>query len=370
MGHQPEGHGHDRGHRRDGHGHQALGHSHAGPTIDRAMEDNREGVRALKLSLVGLSLTAAIQLVVVLISDSVALLGDTLHNLTDAFTALPIWLAFTLGRRPPNRRFTHGYGRAEDVAGVVVVLFIAASGAFAAYEAIQRLRHPQPVRYLGAVMAAAVVGMVGNELVALYRIRVGRRIGSAALVADGLHARADGLTSLAVLLGAIGVGLGWDRADAIAGLVIAGGIVLVLGQAVKGVGERLLDAVDPELVGRARAVVAVDGVQDVGELRMRWVGHRLHSEARITVDRDLNVAAAHDIAEAAHHALLHELPMLSSAVVHVDPCRHAGPDPHDGTAHHFGASAHSEAATPSSARGRRSAAGSVSHPKTVPSTDQ
>jgi cation diffusion facilitator family transporter len=215
------------------------------------MEDSRDGVRALKLSLVGLSLTAAIQLVVFLVSDSVALLGDTLHNLTDAFTALPIWLAFTLGRRPPNRRFTHGYGRAEDVAGVVVVLFIAASGAFAAYEAIQRLRHPSPVRHIGVVMAAAVVGIIGNELVALYRIRVGRRIGSAALVADGLHARADGLTSLAVLLGAIGVALGWERADAVAGLVIAAGIVLVLGQAAKGVGERLLDAVDPELVDRA-----------------------------------------------------------------------------------------------------------------------
>jgi cation diffusion facilitator family transporter len=331
------------------------------------MEDSRDGVRALKLSLVGLGLTAAVQLAVVLVSNSVALLGDTLHNLTDAFTALPIWLAFTLGRRAPTRRFTHGYGRAEDVAGVVVVLFIAASGILAAYEAIDRLRHPAPVRYLGAVMAAAVVGMVGNELVALYRIRVGRRIGSAALVADGLHARADGLTSLAVLLGAIGVALGWERADAVAGLVIAGGIVLVLGQAARGVGERLLDAVDPELVDRAEAVVAaVGGVQEVGELRIRWVGHRLHAEARITVDRDLDVAAAHDIAEAAHHALLHELPMLSAAVVHIDPCRHAGPDPHQGTAHHFAQSA----ATPSGEGNRRSPAGRVSQPKTVPSTDQ
>ncbi len=362
AGHGDGDGGHGHGHSGPGHG--GHGHSHSGPTIDRAMEDNRDGVRALKLSLVVLTLTAALQMVVVLISNSVALLGDTLHNLTDAFTALPIWLAFTLGRRPPNRRFTHGYGRAEDLAGVVVVLFIAASAALAGYEALQRLRDPLPVRHLAAVMAAAVVGIVGNELVALYRIRVGRRIGSAALVADGLHARADGLTSLAVLLGAIGVALGWERADAVAGLVIAAGIVVVLVQAAKGVGERLLDAVDPELVqGAERVAGSVEGVQEVTELRIRWVGHRLHSDARITVDRDLDVAAAHDISEAVHHALLHELPMLSAAVVHVDPCQHAGPDPHDRTAHHF---VQSEAGTGD----RRSPAGRASQPKTVPSTDQ
>jgi cation diffusion facilitator family transporter len=173
--------------------------------------------------------------------------------------------------------------------------------------------------------------------VAWFRIRVGRRIGSAALVADGLHARADGLTSIAVLLGAIGVALGWDRADAVAGLVIALAIVAVLGQAALGVGARLMDAVSPELVDRAEGVLAgVPEVQGVGELRIRWIGHRLQAEARITVDRDLDVAAAHDIAENAHHALLHELPMLAGAVVHIDPCQHAGPDPHAATAHHFG----------------------------------
>jgi cation diffusion facilitator family transporter len=302
------------------------------------MEDNAAGVRALKLSLVGLAVTAAIQLVVVLVSGSVALLGDTLHNFADALTALPLWLAFNLGRRPPTRRFTYGYGRAEDVAGIFLVLVIAASAALATWEAVDRLRHPHPIHHLAVVMAAGVVGFVGNEAVAAYRMRVGRRIGSAALVADGLHARADGLTSLAVFAGAVGVGLGWDRADAVAGLLIALAIVVVLVQAAKGVGERLLDAVTPALVDRAEAVVgAVPGVQDVGELRIRWVGHRLNAEARITVDRDLDVATAHDISEAAHHALLHELPTLAGAVVHVDPCGHDGSDPHASTAHHFGA---------------------------------
>ena len=318
------------------HEHGLLGHSHAHAAVDRAMEDSREGVRALKISLLGLGATAILQLMVVAVSGSVALLSDTLHNLADALTALPLWLAFNLGRRPANRRFTYGYGRAEDVAGLIVVVFIAASGFLAAYEAIDRLRHPVEVRNLGLVAAAAIVGMVGNELVALYRIRVGRRIGSAALVADGLHARADGLTSLAVLLGAIGVAVGWDQADAIVGLLIAAAIMVVLVQAARGVGERLLDAVSPELVDQAETIVrAVPGVQGLNELRIRWIGHRLQAEARVVVDRDLDVAAAHDIAEDAHHALLHELPMLTSAVVHIDPCGHDGSDPHAGTAHHF-----------------------------------
>ncbi len=300
------------------------------------MEDSRDGVRALKLSLVGLGITAALQFVVVLATGSVALLSDTFHNLADALTALPLWLAFNLGRRPANRRFTYGYGRAEDMAGLVVVLFIAGSAAAAAWEAIRGLQDPEPVRHLWAVMAAAVVGAAGNELVALYRIRVGRRIGSAALVADGLHARADGLTSLAVLVGAVGVALGWERADAAAGLLIALAIVAVLVQAARGVGERLLDAVSPDLVAGAEAVVAaVPGVEELAELRIRWMGHRLRAEARIIVDRDLDVARAHDIAEEAHHALLHEFPMLTGAVVHVDPCSHAGGDPHARTAHHF-----------------------------------
>ncbi|MDQ0939288.1 cation diffusion facilitator family transporter [Streptomyces sp. V1I1] len=135
------------------------------------------------------------------LSGSVALLGDTVHNAADALTALPLGVAFVLGRRAANRRFTYGYGRAEDLAGIVNVLTIAASAAFAAWTAIDRLLNPQEISYLPAVAAAAVIGFIGNEWVARYRIRVGHEIGSAALVADGLHARTDGFTSLAVLFG-------------------------------------------------------------------------------------------------------------------------------------------------------------------------
>ena len=270
------------------------------------------------------------------VSGSVALLGDSLHNVADALTALPLWLAFSIGRRPPNRRFTYGYGRAEDVAGIFVVVVIAASGVLAAWEAIDRLRHPRDVEHLGFVIAAAVVGMVGNEAVAAYRIRVGRRIGSASLVADGLHARSDGLTSLAVLLGAVGVALGWEWADPAVGLAISAAILLVLVQAGRGVGERLMDAVDPELVTRAHAVLAgLDDVQEVTELRMRWLGHRLRAEVRMTVDRDLDVATAHAIGERAERALMDELSLLSGAIVHVNPCDHdAARPPHPQPAEH------------------------------------
>ncbi len=287
-------------------------------------------MRALKISLVGLAATAVLQLVVARASGSVALLGDSLHNVADALTALPLWLAFSLGRRAANRRFTYGYGRAEDLAGVFVVLMIALSGVVAAWEAVDRLRHPRDVDHLVWVMVAAVIGMVGNEAVAMYRIRVGRRIGSASLVADGLHARSDGLTSLAVLVGAVGVAAGWEWADAVVGLAISAAILAVLVQAARSVGERLMDAVDPDLVDRAEQVAAgVPDVQEVTELRMRWLGHRLQAEVRMTVDRDLDVASGHVIADRVEQALMSELALLSGVIVHVNPCDH-----HIGTVAH------------------------------------
>jgi cation diffusion facilitator family transporter len=185
------------------------------------------------------------------------------------------------------------------------------------------------------VIAASLVGFAGNELVARHRIRVGREIGSAALVADGLHARTDGISSLGVLAGAMGVAAGFDRADAIAGLAIAVLIVSVLREAAGDVLARLMDAIDPDLADKARGVLgAVDGVVGVGQVRIRWVGHRLHAEAEVTVDGDLNLAAAHRITENARHCLLHEVPRLASAIIHADPCGHDGIDHHADLEHH------------------------------------
>jgi cation diffusion facilitator family transporter len=277
------------------------------------------------------------QAAVVVVTGSVALLGDTLHNFADALTAVPLGIAFGIGRRAPTRRYTYGYGRAEDLAGIFVVAVIAASAAFAGYESVRRLLEPRDVDYLGAVAAAGVIGFAGNELVARYRIRVGRRIGSAALVADGLHARTDGFTSLAVVVGAAGVAAGFERADPIVGLVITVAILAVLTGAAREVLHRLMDAVDPELVDQAEHVLAhVEGVERVDSVRLRWIGHSLHAEAEIVVDQDLTVAGGHDIAERARHALLHELPRLSTATIHADPCGHDGMDPHHAVAHHSG----------------------------------
>jgi cation diffusion facilitator family transporter len=299
------------------------------------MEASSEGMRALWLSLGILGATALIQAAVVALSGSVALLGDTLHNAADALTAVPLGIAFIAGRRPATRRYNYGYGRAEDLAGIVIVALILASSALAAYAAVTRLAHPERVSDLVAVAAAALVGFTGNELVARYRIRVGRKIGSAALVADGLHARTDGFTSLAVLIGAGGVALGWDWADPVVGLVITTAILAVLYQAAREVYRRLMDAVDPALVDQAEHTLrATPGVLDVGLVRLRWVGHQLWAECEIAVSGDITAIEAHEIAVNAEHDLLHALPRLSAALVHTDPQPRQGTDPHAVLASH------------------------------------
>lgn len=310
------------------------GHSHGAPTADAALEGSADGIRAVKVSLAGLAITAAIQAVIVVLSGSVGLLADTIHNLSDALTGLPLWIAFVLGRRPANRRYTYGYGRAEDIAGVTIVVMIALSSALAGWASFQKLLYPEPIRYVGFVAGAAIVGFLGNELVASYRIRVGRRINSVALVADGQHARADGLTSLAVLFGALGVLAGFPLADPIVGLLITVAILFVLKDAAREVGWRLMDAVDPALVDALERAARVEGVQDVQEVRVRWIGHTLHAEANVEVNESLTTAEGHAIAEAARHAMLHAAPRLRTAMVHIDPCGHSGTDHHAATAHH------------------------------------
>ena len=342
-------HGHDHhhdGHDEHGHDHPRglkavlglwSGHSHdSADRVDNAMEASEEGIRALKVSLVGLGITAALQAVVVVASGSVALLGDTLHNVADALTAVPLWVAFRLGRRPPSRRYPYGYGRAEDLAGLFIVVVIALSAALAGYESFGRLLDPVDVRYLGAVAVASVIGFVGNEWVAKYRIRVGRRIGSAALVADGMHARTDGLTSLAVLAGAGGVALGWPAADAVVGLVITAAILVILRSAARDVYRRLMDAVDPELLDQVEQVVrSVDGVDAITDTRVRWIGHRLRAAVQIDVDPALSIVEGHRIADDVYHRLLHDVPRLTEAVIHVSPSSADGVDHHAAIAHHL-----------------------------------
>ncbi|QUQ65946.1 cation diffusion facilitator family transporter [Kutzneria sp. CA-103260] len=310
-------------------------HSHdSADRVDTALETSRQGLRTLVWSFAVLIVTAVLQLAVVLLSGSVALLGDTIHNFADALTALPLGIAFLLGRRAATRRYTYGLGRAEDLAGVVVVVIIAASAVVAAWQAIDRLVHPQPVGYLWVVAVAGVIGFLGNEIVARYRISVGRRIGSAALVADGVHARTDGFTSLAVVLGAGGVAVGFPLADPIIGLCITVAILFVLRDAAREVFRRLMDAVDPAVIDLAeRTAGGVEGVVGVGDVRMRWIGHVLRAELAVTVDAGLTVERAHRIAHDVEHQLVHAVSRLAAATVHTEPAVRAG-DAHETLAHH------------------------------------
>lgn len=367
--HVSDGHHHHRDHSHDPHAHSHEPHSrdphahpHPHPTgpkrhahrlrhlftphshdsadkVDSALESSARGIRALWVSLGVLGLTALAQAVVVVMSGSVALLGDTVHNAADALTAVPLGIAFVLGRRAATRRFTYGYGRAEDLAGLVIVLTIAASAAFAGWTAVERLLNPRDMSHVPVVALAAVIGFLGNEGVARYRVRVGREIGSAALVADGLHARTDGFTSLAVLVGAGGSAVGLRLADPLVGLLITAAILLVLRDAAREVFRRVLDAVDPALVDAAeRALLEVGGVRGVGELRMRWIGHRLRAEVAVVVDGSLTLREAHEVAVEAEHVLLHAVPRLTAALVHADPETAAGErDPHLALAHHASA---------------------------------
>ena len=328
-------HGHDDGHQ-DWHFHDHprglrgairgifVPHSHdAADSVDDSLESSAAGIRAVKISLLVLGLTAVAQIVVVIISGSVALAADTIHNFSDALTAVPLWIAFALGTKAATRRYTYGFGRAEDLAGLFVVATITLSAIIAGYEAVMRLSHPEPIEHVGWVALAGLIGFIGNEWVALYRIRVGRRIGSAALVADGLHARTDGFTSLAVLFSAGGVALGFPLADPIVGLVITVAILAVLRTAVRDVFRRLLDGVDPAMVDTAeQALAAQPGVQAVRSVRMRWIGHRLHADAELDVDPSLNLAQAHRIAHDAEHELTHAVPKLTTALIHAYPAEH------------------------------------------------
>lgn len=285
------------------------------------------------MSLAGLGVTALLQAAVVVFTGSVALLSDTLHNLTDALTAIPLWIAFALGRRDRSRRFTFGLGRAEDFAGLVILVAIAVSAGGVAWESIRRLIDPRPLEHAGWVIAAGLIGAVGNELVAEYRVRVGRRISSEALIADGQHARADALTSLAVVAAGVGALFGLDWMDPVAGLVVAVMILALLRHAGTRVLGRFLDAVDPALVDRVENVATrVEGVVEIDDVRMRWHGHRMLVTLTAGVDPGIPVSEGHAIAQQISHDVMHEFPFGVEVLVHVDPAWIH--DAHELTEHH------------------------------------
>ena len=337
--HRPGDHDHGD-HRHLPHAHGAAGHDHDHPgglrgalreifrphshdaadSIDDALESDQRGIHAVKVSFAILFATAVVQVVIVVVTGSIALLADTIHNFSDALTAIPLFVAFRLGRRPANRRYTYGYRRAEDLAGLFVVAMITISAVVAGWQAIDRLINPRPLEHIGVLFAAGLAGFIGNELVALYRIREGNAIGSAALVADGYHARTDGFTSLAVALGAIGVWAGFERADPIIGLVISIAIFAVLRGAVRQIYYRLMDAVDPAIVDDITHQAShAPGVQAVSSTQVRWLGHRLVANLTIDVDPDRSVHDGHQIAIATRRRLTNTVAHVDDVHIHVHP---------------------------------------------------
>jgi cation diffusion facilitator family transporter len=330
-GHAERGHAHAHEHAHD-HDHGPgvfgwlrglYGHSHSiAQKVDETMESNERGIWALKISLVALGITAALQLIIVFLSGSVALLADTIHNFADAGTSIPLWIAFALTRRGASRRFTYGYGKTEDVAGVLIVLIIFFSACVAGFESVRKIIHPEPVMNLGWVAAAAVLGFLGNEAVAVFRIRVGREIGSAALIADGQHARVDGFTSLAVLIGVIGVYFGFPILDPIVGIAITVAILFIVKDAAFSIWTRLIDGIEPEILAQIEhAPTHVDGVLGVSDIRARWLGHRVHSDIAIDVDPSLSMQEADAISREVEQSLRNHVRLLGSAVVRVRPAK-------------------------------------------------
>lgn len=294
------------------------GHSHG--SIDPSIAITKKGIRAVKWSFIILMITFLIQVVIVIFTGSVALLADTIHNLGDAVTAIPLGIAFLFALRKPSLRFTYGFGRVEDLAGVIIVLIILFSAVVAGYEAVDRIIHPQEIRNIWAVIIASIIGFIGNEGVALFRIKVGKEIGSAALVADGYHARIDGFTSLAVLFGAVGVIIGFPLADPIIGLLITLTILKIVWDSVKKVFTRLLDGVETEYIDEIRhSLTHVQGIKEILNIKARWSGHQLLAEVYIRVDSNINVIEAHNIIEEVEHEIIDHVKYVSNVVVDIEP---------------------------------------------------
>ena len=341
----PHPHEHESEHVHDHPGQPGHGtHSHTAQLslLDPALA-TRTGIRAVKISLAVLLVTALFQVVVALSSASVGLLADTIHNFSDALTAIPLWLAFNISRRARNARYTYGYGRAEDLAGAVIITIIFLSALEVFYQSILKLVNPAPVSSLGWVAVAALVGFVGNEVAAVIRLRAGRAINSAALVADGKHSQVDGFTSLGVLVGVIGVSLGFPFADPLVGFAIGIAILLVVWNSARDIWYRLMDATDPRVTTLVNQTAeAVQGVGQIHDIRIRWLGHWQHCELHITVDGRLPTSESHQVAETVRHALFHALPTVQEVTVHVDPAEDQPGSEHTLTAHHSNSNSETE----------------------------
>jgi len=280
-------------------------------TTDDASE-RQQANRAVAISALGLALTGLVELAIALVSGSVALLGDALHNLSDVSTSVLVFVGFRASRRLPTERYPYGFERAEALAGIGVALVIWSSAVVAGYESIEKLIHHGGTGHVGWGIAAAAVGIAGNQLVARYKLTVGRRIRSATMVADAKHSWLDALSSAGAMLGLIGVALGWAWADAVAGIVVTGFICHVGWEVTSDIAHRLLDGVDPEIITTAEATaIEVPGVQHA-HARARWTGRTLRVEVEGFLDSATPLAAADQIGRSVAAMLTSRIPEMQS----------------------------------------------------------
>lgn len=305
-------------------------HDHTHGVINSTILTTRRGVWAVKWSFIGLMITTAFQAVIVYLSGSIALLADTIHNLGDACTAIPLGVAFLFARKKPTKRFTYGYGRVEDLAGIFVVFTILFSALVAGYESIDRFFHPRKIEFLWAVAMASLIGFLGNEAVAIFRIKVGKEINSAALVADGYHARVDGFVSLGVLLSVTGVWFGYPLADPFIGLLMTLAIFKIVWESARAVFTRLFDGVEPDLVDKIKnASKCNEIILGIDDVKSRWLGHHLYVELVVSIDQNIPIEKVIEAIEELKHSLFHSLPILS----HVTVSLRDHVEKHDHTSH-------------------------------------
>jgi cation diffusion facilitator family transporter len=276
------------------------------------VSERRQANRAIAVSALGLALTGIIELAIALVSGSVALFGDAVHNLSDVSTSALVFFGFRASRKVPSNRHPYGYERAEDLAGIGVAVVIWASALVAGVESVTKLLDDGGTADLGWGIGAAAVGIAGNQLVAFYKFVVGRRIRSATLVADAKHSWLDALSSAGAMLGLIGVAFGFGWADAVAGIIVTGFICHVGWKVTAEMAHRLLDGVDPDIITTAEiTATTVPGVNHA-HARARWTGRTLRIEVEAFLDPDITIAEADQIGHLVATALTAQIPDMRS----------------------------------------------------------
>jgi cation diffusion facilitator family transporter len=282
------------------------------PSTRDDVQERRDADRAVGVSAIGLAVTGIVELLLAVLTGSVGLLGDAIHNLSDVSTSAVVFLGFRLSRRGPTEQYPYGLDRAEDLAGVGIAIVIWASAVFAGYASIRKLVGHGPTGHLALGIAGAVLGIVGNQVVARYKLVVGRRISSATLVADARHSWLDALSSAGALAGLVAVALGFRLGDPIAGLAVTVFICHVGYEVSKDVVHRLADGVDPAVITAAEAAAgSVDGVIHA-HARARWTGRTLRVEVEGWVDPALTVSGADALGQQVARAVAGELPEMGS----------------------------------------------------------